>query len=257
MIEDPYRAHVRVSDDEAVVLVDGHAVGTAAARELYLHAHAGHRAVGCERHAPHRVGARGGDEQRVFFRIEHQPVRARHTVGELVQRAARRIAVHAAGRIGEVALPLVGEIQIAVGGKREIVDALEVLAMVTRDERRDRAARGIEQHDAEFVIGDEDAAVLVNAQPVRLAVVLGDNLEPAVRRDAEDAAVRDIDHVQVAGAVERRSFEKAAGGNGAAARGDTFGRHVGLAQRLRHGGEYFGLDQLRRREHGVVVFAGW
>ena len=56
----------------------------------------------------------------------------------------------------------------------------EVFAVVTRDERRYCAARGVEQHDAELVIGDEDAPVTVDAQAVRFAIVFGDDVEFAL-----------------------------------------------------------------------------
>ena len=235
------------------MLVDAHAVRPASSRQLYLHAHARNRAVWRKRKTPYRVGARGGDKQRVFLRVEDQPVRARHAVGQFVQRAVRRIAVHASARVGQIALALVSEIQVAVGCEREVVDAFEVLAMVARDDRRDFAAGGVEQHDAEFVIGHEDAAVLVDAQAIGFAGIFSDDVKFALRRDAKDAAVRNVNDIEIARAVERRAFEKAARGNAAAAGSDALGRHVALAQRLRQGDEYFGFDHLRRREHGVVT----
>jgi hypothetical protein len=129
-----------------------------------------------------------------------------------------------------------------------------VLAVIARDEWRDRAGRRIEQHDAELVVGDENAPVFMYAQPVRFAVVFRDDIEFALRRDAENAAVRNVDDIEIAGAIERGPFEKAAGGNSASTGGDALRRHVALAQVLRHGGEDFGFDELRRGEHvGVLV----
>ena len=53
---------------------------------------------------------------------------------------------------------LVGEVQVAVGCKEQIVDALEARAIRLAQKWRDSPAHRIEQHDADLVVGDENGA---------------------------------------------------------------------------------------------------
>jgi len=82
--------------------------------------------------------------------------------------------------------------------------------------RRDCARGRVQQHQAVAEIGDEDAAVAVGLQTVGFAIVFGEQLDPAIGRDAENPSPGDIDHKEVAGAVKRGTFEKTVGRRAAA-----------------------------------------
>jgi hypothetical protein len=97
--------------------------------------------------------------------------------GELLELAVCAVAVHAAARIGEVGHALVGEVKVAFGIEHQVVHALERLLVVARDHRHRLAV--LKTQDAVLVIGDEDAAVLVDGEAVGLAVVFDDGLEVA------------------------------------------------------------------------------
>src|SRR5262245_31458725 len=105
------------------------------------------------------------------------------------------------------------------------------------------------------MIGDEDAAVLVDLQTVRLAVVVREHAPLAGRRDLEDARMCDVDAEQVAVAVERRAFEERMQRPGATML-DPVGMLVGTVKRRRHAGEDFGLDERRRGIHAGTCRAG-
>jgi len=83
---------------------------------------------------------------------------------------------------------LIGEVQVAIGGEYQVVDRLEAFEVDPLEHRLDRAGLRIEQHDAPGIVRDEDAAVLMDLQAVGLAIVFGDQLEPALRVDPEHAA---------------------------------------------------------------------
>ena len=186
------------------------------------------------------------DVHDVLRLVEHQPVRARNVVGDDFEPPVRAQPVDRAGRILQPGLALVGEIKIAVGGEDEIVQPLEVLEVVALDERRDGAALCIEQHQAALVVGDEDAAVLVDLQAVGFAVVLDDEFPLGPGRDAEDAAVRNVGAIKIAVAIERRAFEKTAARRRAAPGRHALGRRIGAPEFLRQFGEDIGGYELRR-----------
>src|SRR5205807_180091 len=96
-----------------------------------------------------------------------------------------------------------------VRAEHEIVEALEALAVMGREDRLDRPARGVELHQAPPVVADEDAAIFVNLQPIRPAVVLADEIAIALGREPEHTSKRDVDEIEIAVAVERWPFEKA------------------------------------------------
>ena len=200
-----------VADDQPVLLVQRHAVRSgAAAGHLDVGPDLGGGAIGLQRDAPHRVLPRDGDEQAVLREVQHQAVRARRVVNEAIEPAAiRREAKHAARPVVHAGLALVGEIAVAVAREHEIVEALEALAVAGREDRFDRAARRVQHQEPALVVADEDAPVAVDLQPVGPAVVLGDQVALACGRQPEHPAERNVDEIQVAGAVERRSFEEA------------------------------------------------
>ena len=180
-----------------------------AAAQLDEQADLARHAVTHQRQPPHCVGARHADIEHVLALVHDEAVGARHGVDQLGELARRVVAIDAAGRIMQPGLALVGEIEIAVGRKEEIVDALEALRRPCLDQRRRLAVRRIEQDDAALVVGDEDAAVLVDFEPVGPAVIFGDQCPFAGRADAEDPAEGNIGDVEIARAVETRPFEEA------------------------------------------------
>src|SRR5665213_3159035 len=97
---------------------------------------------------------------------------------------------------------------VAVGGEDQIVQPLEGLAVARGENRLDFARRRIEQQKAELVVGDVDASVAMDLQAVGPAVILDDELAFELRRQAEDAAERDVDEIEIAVAVEARPFEE-------------------------------------------------
>ncbi len=197
-----------MADREAAGLVHRHAVGAGAARHLDEDANALGAAVRQQRHAPHRVAARHRQIEDLLVRREDQAVGARDVLDHDLEPAVGAQAIESPAGVAHVAFALIGEVAIAVLGEDQIVEPLEALAARPVDQRRHLAARRIEQHQALLVVGDEDAAVLVDLEPVGLAVVLGDDAELASRRHLHDLAVRDVDDVEVAGAVERWPFNR-------------------------------------------------
>jgi hypothetical protein len=90
----------------------------------------------------------------------------------------------------------------------------------------------------------------MDLQAVRLAVIFRDDADLPGRRGAKDAAVRDVDAVEVAVAVEGRTFEKGrhrhAGMLLARPRREVGG--LVAAKMIGKPHEHLGLDHLRRVE---------
>ena len=99
-----------------------------AARELHRDTGLRHVAIHHDRQPPDLLRARDADVAVLLGGGERDAVRARHVVGEPVERAVRPQPVDAPGGIGDPGLPLVGEVEVAVGGEMEIVQPLEPLA---------------------------------------------------------------------------------------------------------------------------------
>ncbi len=201
--EDPNRAETGVRDGEIVGFVHRQPVRAAqASRKLHEQPDLRGGAVRHQRHAPDAIAARDRDVEDVLRAVEHDAVGTWHGVDDQLEPAVGAQPIDAAGRVVQTGLSLVGEIKIAVAGENQIVDALEALGPASLEHGRDAAANRIEQHDAVSVIRDEDPAVLGDLQPVRFAVILGDERELADRRDSEHAAIRDVDDVEIAVAIE-------------------------------------------------------
>ena len=132
-----------------------------------------------ERHPPHRVVAGHGQIEDVLVRRQHQPVRARHVIQQQFEPAVGAQPVEPPARVVQPALALVGQIKIAVAGEHQIVQPLEALAARPVEKRLDLPRPRVEQHQALLVVGDEDAAVLVDLEAVGLAVIFGDEGELA------------------------------------------------------------------------------
>jgi hypothetical protein len=178
---------------------------------------------------------------------ERDAVGARHVGREPVERAVRAQPVNAPGRVGNAGLSLVGEVEVAVRGEVEIVEALEALAEGGSQQGFQLAGFRFEHQETLLVAGDEGTAILVKLQPVRPAVVLDDQLPFIFRGDAENTAERNVHDPEVSGAVERWAFEEAfhlrALAVGVGPRGAAF-----LAELRGHRGVDLGLDLLERLE---------
>src|SRR5450755_2685696 len=99
-----------------------------------------------------------------------------------------------------------------------------------------------------FVVGDEDTAISVDLQPVRLAVVLSHDFERPERRNAEHPPVRNVDDVEVALAIEGWAFEKGRRRNAGSVRLGPRGR-LRPVKRSGKLGENFSFDDLWRGKH--------
>jgi hypothetical protein len=99
-------------------------------------------------------------------------------------------------------LALVGEIQIAVRREHQIVAAAKPLQTRAFQHRRHGTSCGIHRHDAVAVVRDEYPSVLVDFKPIRFAVIFRDDTDGAVRSGPENPAMRDIDAIEIASAVE-------------------------------------------------------
>ena len=146
-------------------------------------------------------------------------------------------------------LSLVGEIQVAVRSEHEIVDTLEPLQLRTIQDSRHAPRRGFEQHDSVSMIGDEHPSILVELEPVRLAVVLGDERHRCIGRDPEDPAPGNVDDPQVSFAVERRSFEEERCRRSVELDVNPRRATIRHPVAVRNAGEYFCLDDGGRVEH--------
>ena len=119
-----------------------------------------------------------------------------------------------------------------------------------RDDRFDHAARGVEQQHAAFVVRDEDPAVAMDLQPVRPAVIFGDELPSAIGRDPENAAIGDVGDPKVPCAIEARPLQEAIDLPARLVRRGPGGRGVGDAELIRHARPDVGVEDLRRRIEG-------
>jgi hypothetical protein len=95
-----------------------------------------------------------------------------------------------------------------------------------------------------LVVGNKDAAVIVDLEAVRLSVIFSGERKFPRRRDLEDLAVGDVRHIEIAVAVEREPFEKAVASD-AALQPDVLLR----AKLVRDAGEDLGLDDRRGSVH--------
>ena len=131
-------------------------------------------AVGHDRQPPDLLRAGDGDVAVLLRGGERDAVRTRHVGRQPVERAVRAQPVDASGRIGDAGLPLVGEVEVAVRGEVQIVEALEALAERGLEDRLELARLRVEREQSLLVVGDESAPVLVELEAVGPAVVLHD-----------------------------------------------------------------------------------
>lgn len=136
-------------------------------------------------------------------------VGARDIVDQAVDLPPGTHSVNAPARILKAGLPLVRKVDVAIGGKHEIVGALQPLAADVGKQRFDLAALRVEHHESQTVVGDEDTAVPVNLQAVGPAVIFGEQLPVAFRRNAQDTPIWDVYNEQIALAIERGALQEA------------------------------------------------
>ena len=98
----------------------------------------------------------------------------------------------------QASLPLVGEIDVAAGSNMQIVASPERFGIARGQHRQHLPCPRVELHDPVHVVGDEDAALGVDLQPVGPAVILHHQRPLLVRRYFEDAAEGNIDDVKIA-----------------------------------------------------------
>lgn len=191
-------------------LIDRQTVRSAiTARKLKKSAYLECAAIRQQRHPPNRIGPRYIQIANILIEVQHQPVGTRYGVHEAIEAFVRRVAVEAACRIMPPSQSLISEIQIAIAGKDQIIHSLETLEKVPGEVWCNKTALGIKNHDAVLVIGNEDAAVLVDLQAIGLTIILGDEVDTsAVRRNAEDPPIGHVNHVEIADAVERGAFQE-------------------------------------------------
>src|ERR1700704_1056974 len=161
-----------------------------------------------KREAPDLVGTGDRDEQRLLVARQDQAVGARDVVHETIDLAVAAQAEHAAARILQPRLSLVGEIEVAVRCEDQIVRSLEAFAPHVLEDGSDAAIAGIELQNAAAGVGDENAAVAVNLQAVRPSVIFANHRPFRLRRNAQDAPVRNINEIEIAGAIEGRPFQE-------------------------------------------------
>src|SRR5262249_47102995 len=159
--------------------------------------------------APDVLGPCDSDIAVLLRRGQRDAVRAGHVGAEAVKRAVGAQSVDASSGIGNAGLPLVGEVEVAVGGEVQVVQALKTLAEGGFEYWFQSCGLRVEHQQTLLVIRDEGTAILVELEAVRPAVVLHDEVPFLLRRDAEDAAERDVHDPEVALAIERRALEEA------------------------------------------------
>ena len=214
-------------------------------------------ALRIEGHPPDRVRAGHRDVEHRLVAGHDQPVRARDSVDKAFEAPVRGpVPPHPAGGIVQPGEALIGEVKVAVRGEEEVVEALEVREAVPVEEGVDPPAHGVELHDAVHEVRDEDPAVPVDLEPVRLAFVLRDHVPVAGRAHSEDAPVRDIHEPQVSVPIEGRPFEKGADRPAGLSMRPCRGP-AGELELLRHPGVRLRLDDGRGgKEHEASSWRG-
>ena len=105
-------------------------------------------------------------------------------------------------------LALVREVEVAPAVERQVVDALEALAVAPFEIRTYRAGRDVTDHEAIAIVGDQKLPVVEKLHPVRLAVVLRDLRPGAGRVDPEDSTPGNVADIEPALVVEDRALEE-------------------------------------------------
>ena len=102
------------------------------------------------------------------------------------------------------------------------------------------------------MVGDENASVLMDLEAVGFSVILDDDIEDAIGRNAEDASERHIDNVEISRAIEARPFQKRVQVFTAPLQLEPVRLLPGQAVFVGKPGEYSRLDDLRRFKHATL-----
>ena len=154
------------------------------------------------------VAACNGDIEDRLIAIHHQTVGARHIVEQTGDVAIGADAENAPGGVVQTGETLIGEIEVAVARKEEVVDRLEALEIGAHQVGRHLAAQRIEQHDSVLVVGDEDAPVLMDLESIgqpSYSFAIENSPDFETRKDP---AVRNIDAPEIALAIEHGPLEQ-------------------------------------------------
>ena len=178
-------------DHDAAVVVERDTVGTGGEQ---LREQAGAARGIVEFDAPDRVGARDRDVQCGLALVQHKAVRARRVGDDAVQAAGGGEAIDVAGRVLQTGAALVGEIQIAVGGEMQVVQAFEALARGGPESRVSIFPVAGSSTISPFLRSAMKARPSrCSFRPLGMPSYSIDDVPGALRRDAVDPAGLDID----------------------------------------------------------------
>ncbi len=99
-------------------------------------------------------------------------------------------------------LPLIGKIDLAIGGDVQVVAALEGFGIPRRQYRLHLPRLRIELHNVVHIVGDKDSPIGADLQAVGPAVIFYHQRPFAVGRNPKDAPEWNIDDVEIALSVE-------------------------------------------------------
>src|SRR5215470_1996205 len=191
-------------DDHVVVLVNRHSVRTGrAAGKLEEEARPRcARLILADRAAHHLVRTRDRNMENCFGLIEDKAVRPCHSAENEVHLASMAQAKDRSGWVVVPTFALISDIEIAVQAEVQIVKPLEASVVASIPDQSSPPGLWIKGQDAVSVVGNKNAAIPVNLEAVGDPVVFGKHRPSAIRRDPEHAAMREVDAIQVACAIE-------------------------------------------------------
>jgi hypothetical protein len=148
-VADPDGAVAGMGDRQAVLLVEGEAIGAGeAARQLHEDADFGRGAVRQQAQTPDAVRPRHREVEHILLGIEHEPVRRGDIVDDTIELTVGAQAIHAARGVVHAGLALIGEIEVPVGREHQVVDPAKAFQAGPLQHRRHRAGGGVDGHDA-------------------------------------------------------------------------------------------------------------
>ncbi|MCY1408183.1 hypothetical protein D9M71_235020 [compost metagenome] len=106
-------------------------------------------------------------------------------------------------------LTLIGEEEVPLSVKEQIIYTLEAFTSAMRQEWLDAFADGVENKNPVLVVGNEDSPVTMDFQTVRPAIVFSNQIPVSLRGNAKDSAIRDIRDIEIAGLVEGGPLQEA------------------------------------------------
>ncbi|MNP10272.1 hypothetical protein D3C76_1024150 [compost metagenome] len=202
----PGIAHVKIAD-----AVQCHAIGTTdTPGHCGEDPHFAGASILLNRQAPDGICARHRDEQSTLLEIHDQSVRTWAVVDQSSQNfLIHVVGVHPASGILLAGLTLIGEVELAVSIKEQVVYTLESFATAVGKKRRDRAGFRVENQYSLLVVGDENPAIAVDLESVGPAVIFGDKGPFALWVYSKNTPVGDVRYVEISLYVEGWPFQKA------------------------------------------------